>query len=354
MKDEKQVKVKEIIISPAKIRNIIDKSGLNKNINKVISELKTSFGEEYVTLLKQLKKATAADKPSIEQKLLENKPNEELLMKHERANHEKYRFSHEVSIIIAVFYDDLVTNLLTNAFDNTINEKKAIVLKDYLFNNLHETKYYNAIKSFTMKDETKFHAKKSNVELIQQINKLKKDYKLTDLNMDSIKQLLDPKAGLPVDETEEEDIEDSQSFKFYIQTIGKKLTISNEKYSKIRISKDLKVYISDLLNKLTFKIINLCRIITECVKFKTISNISVIKSIEYILNEDSDVLENINIQVVNDDNASASINKNIDINSDNFKQKFKKNKVIFEKVIVYDNNSFNELMELIKHKVKLD
>lgn len=75
---------------------------------------------------------------------------------------------------------------------------------------------------------------------------------------------------------------DKMSFIFYISNICKDAKLQ-EKYSKVRVSSDIKSYINTLIIELISRIATLVECTIDCMKISTISNEALLKTIKFIL-----------------------------------------------------------------------
>lgn len=272
------------VISAARVRRYLDRLGLNKSLNDNIAQIKAG-----------------GESPDTIERIAE-------------LNRGRIRFSNEASVTLATVCDDIVKQLTTFAMDHALSTDKKIIKVEHLHRDgVKQLQYYPLVFSLpTFAEMTKQLAEK---ELCCKIEaavalaekELKKKYGVSnkspkkdipadtdaaDTNTTEVVVPKDtvPKGTVPKDAVSTDDMPaeavdagDDSPFKFYVGLLCKKIIKDEPKYKSIRVSTELKEYLSALLVEFIQRMAPLIQLITTCMKNKTINDMSVRHTVDFLL-----------------------------------------------------------------------
>jgi histone H3/H4 len=317
-----------VCVSAARVRRHIDKLNINKYIdeqlvgpkqqlsryNTLKSELKTETTivnvkkevDDKVVVTKEKRKLSKEELDDIRKTLEELKKSpehKEAKAKIAALSQEKTRFSNAASIALSIVCDELVSTLVRHIMKSAIESEKKIIHVDHLHNSGVDKLYvYPLVKSLPsfIEKAALYTRLEKNQEIdrkvLVSINKLKKEYKkkygknVTIKKSEHAQVIAQPEATpshIVADVREDEEVEDHKtSFKFYVHLICKKLIEENKdipEYKSLRISTEIKEYLSDLLVEFIQRISPLVRLTTDSMKNKTVNDVAILRVVEAIL-----------------------------------------------------------------------
>jgi hypothetical protein len=360
-------KLIDLDISHARVRRWVDKLILNKSVEAVSAELHQLLApyEEASNLLKAGARVTKEEvtkedgtKETVEKstpltddekaqfgermKQLENLASV-YEAKLTALSRERVRFSNEAAVALAIILDRLVQQLISHSMVKVLAVEKKIVQIEHMHKEGIETlslfPLIKTLPSFTatakkLADEEQ--STKLEKLIAKECEKAVKEFKQK--NKDALaaakkkkaaaaqqapaapqpvaQPAPQPAAAQPVAEVaadtesddETEDPEGKVSFKFYVQSVCKRVIKSNEKYKSVRISTDIRNYLSDLLIELIHRLAPLILHTTELMKIKTVNGAAILGAVKGLLIDGHSPVETITFteEKVPDTNAQRA------------------------------------------------
>lgn len=259
------------IIPSSRIKNYINKEKLNKEIESLIQKIKdadlsldlNSILSEDVqkkigSSIKDKEKLNqeakvSPDTPDVPYVPIVINVNEiavEILSK------QRFKFSNNSFKVLSVFSDMIIEEITKFAMDELVKNKKSIINNKYVFSSDISSgklyKIYSELPSFiAMKNET------SSTQDVP----------------DSADDVVE---GDEVTETEQlstDKVTKSINFEFYIRKICNKLKVSDEVYSKIKVSEKYQKFCSSIILDFLDRVAPLSKIVLEVMTTKTITNL---------------------------------------------------------------------------------
>lgn len=238
-----------INIPPPRVRTYLDKM----NINSFIEEKLKPLNDQLDSIKED---PTKADQVKI--------------LRDEIAlyNGEKFRFSEESAICLAVVLDEVVKEVATVLADKTVSVGKKTI-QSYYFPGVDALKYGPLIRGFDQfpLPPVKEEPAKDAAANTQPVN-----------NQPATDQ---PVAEQPTESTEE----DKYTFKSYTQQACKDLIATKD--STLKIASDVKVILSDMVVYIIHRLSPYIYFLTCAMKNKTVSEYIIMKSVEMLLADGS-------------------------------------------------------------------
>ncbi len=301
-------------ISAARVRTNMDKLTLNKAVNEESKPLRLALsqlevaetrlkaggyteGDKFVPLTPELTKQYNDVVSSVGPKKLE------YTLKIDALARERVRFSNNAPDVLSVVCGELIHQLVTHTVDNAISLDKKIIKIDHLHSESVSTlPLYPLIRNLPsfMEYQKTFASKNTSVQL----DKMKKDLKdklwkefrsryneapLVKKKKVAAAPLAVPAAEEPAHaEDAEEDADESTdgktSFRFYVvQECRYVIGLDKYKNSGVRISTEIKEYLSTLLVEFIQRVAFLVQRTAEAMTRKTINKTAIMKTVEKLL-----------------------------------------------------------------------
>lgn len=333
--EKQEVKTKGINISAARTRNHLDKLNLNTTLlekmkpfkkhvadyNAAVDRLENKTVQTHVvkvvngknTTVNETRPATKEELDAAEEKKKQLESGyKEALDNVTALSAEKTRFSSEASVVMSIVCESVVSQLATHTMDMALADKKKIIQVEHLHNgDVSSLSLYPLFKNLPVylsskakyEEEARVQAQaKHDAALITTCEKewkKKYDVKTPKKKKADVAEPVDeqvPHAD-PVHTEEEEEENDSKTlFKFYIQRVCNNLKLSDEKYKNIRISTEIRVYLSDLVIELIHRLATLINLTSKSMKNKTINEKTIMRTIQYLLIDGHDPVEAIELK----------------------------------------------------------
>jgi hypothetical protein len=238
---------------------------------------------------------------------------------------ERVRFSSDAPVVLSIVFDELVQQLLEHAMNRVLLADKKIIQ----INHLHEEgveklSLYPLIKTLPswtkiadeIADKAKDEAFQKALEkaLAQAEKDFKKKYAALLSQKKKKKEVVaavvdaapaaaeaapadapaaedapvEPAAAeaAPVEDAEEDvadESKDKTTFNFYVNNACRKLIKSNDRYKKVRVSTDIRQYLSTLLIELITRLSTLIKLTTDSMKVKTVNRTPILNTIRTLL-----------------------------------------------------------------------
>lgn len=326
-------------ISPARVRRHLDKINLNKKIDSMVAELKATISEyeEAKQRLDSGKKKVFVEKEVDGKKLLaeELKDLTHDEQKHARATVEKLgpsidqvrmkagalsrertRFSNDASIALAIICDELIQELATHTMNKVIDAKKKIIQISHLHEEgIEKLSLFPLIRNLplfmsTAKQLDDSLKKETQEKLLSTtLQQAEKDWKKKYDVHTKKKKAAEPvqvavQTAVAVEQPEEEEEDDTSdsktSFRFYVHLVCKNIirhSPKNEsgspKYGAVRVSTEIRAYLSDLLVQLIQRLSHLVLLTATSMKIKTVNDTAILQTVEALLVDGHDVVETV-------------------------------------------------------------
>lgn len=299
-----------VSISFARVRRHIDKLNLNATLDAEIKKTKDQLalisklqlwvtdGKAVVEATKDSAESTrdltpeelAAAKEQLAALLPEQKT---LELRQHALSRERIRFSNEASIALSIVCDELVQELVTHSISSVLALKKRIIQVNHLHKEGVELlPLFPLIKTLPTFTSTAARLAKVHAEELYtaQVNALlrqaEKDFKKK-YNVKAKKEKREEPVVEAVPEAEpvsdEEPSDSKTSFRFYVHQVCKDLVKTNPEYKSIRISTEIREYLSDLLIEVIQRLAPLVYLTTSSMKNKTVNCAAILRTIECLL-----------------------------------------------------------------------
>lgn len=213
---------------------------------------------------------------------------------------ERVRFANEAPVATSIICDEFVQQFIEHAMKKVLASKKKIVQ----INHLHEAGIEHLSLYPLAKSLPSFMATTqmlADVARTAELDKLisaakeqawkefKTQYK--DVLPKKKKGASAPAAPIAAPATvvpdvveEEDDAADSKTgFKFYVSQVCREVIKTNPSYAHVRISTDIRNYLSVLLTELIQRLSYLTQLTTEAMKIKTVNDVAILKTVEKLL-----------------------------------------------------------------------
>lgn len=328
-----------VSISSARTRRHFDKLNLNSHIDVLINELKDQLSsyKQATTALEtgkvviMVEQETEVDgkkvKQSIEQQrdiTAEEKATYQatvdklagsvaaLEMKAAALSRERTRFSNEASITLSIIGDALIQQLAEFTMNNVLAAKKKIIQVPHLHESgVEKLSLYPLIKSLPSfvataeKLSKKAQSEASAAALAAALAQAERDFKkkygvhtpkkkkadvapVADVAQAAVPVPVaspaEPEAEAELEPAEEDDEADSKtSFKFYVGQVCKEVQKKDPRYKAVRVSTEIRGYLSDLLIEFIQRVAPLVHLTATCMKNKTINDVAVLRTVESLL-----------------------------------------------------------------------
>lgn len=336
-------------ISAARARRHIDKLNLNAVLDKLIGELKSQLAP-YKTAKTRLESGKAphwvekeveGKKVRVEEMFpltdAERTAAQKVVTDFEAAeapakslaytleakvaalSRERTRFSNEASIVLSIICDELVQQLVEHTMNRVLAAKKKIIQISHLHESgVESLSLYPLIKSlpsFTataskLANELRLEGAKSTLAaaLAQAEKEFKKKYNVhVPKKRKDVPNAVETPAAEPVAEpaaeeahdaeNDEEDAADSKtSFKFYVHQVCKELVKKDAKYKAVRVSTEIRGYLSDLLIEFIQRISPLVLLTANSMKNKTVNDVAILRTVESLLIDGHSAVETVELQ----------------------------------------------------------
>jgi hypothetical protein len=376
-----------VFISAARVRRHIDKLNLNSALDIMTHELKVSINSykaaaadveagkltgDALTAAKDLMAATDID--TLERKMV-------------ALSRERIRFSNEAAVVLAIICDEMVQQLAGAAMNHILATKKKIIYVQHLHEagveKLSLYPLFKTLPSFSAQavaiakataDDQRATALKE--ALTQGEKDFKKKYNVRvarkKVDPDAAKSEVKPEAVAEVaaeaekpeakEEDEDSDSDSKTSFKFYVDKVCKELVRREPKYSAIRVSTKIKVYLSDLVVEFIQRISPLVHLTAHLMKNKTINDIAILKTVEALLLDGHTGVETIELkecEVVDAEKLKAEQTKQAEEKKEGREYKFnvddlpKVSGFTAVRTLTYPTAKFNDLNAVVQQKLKL-
>ncbi len=395
-----------ISISSARVRRHMDKLNLNNSVDTMVTDLKQKLAalnlardqldtgvvktqvsrdvdgkKTQETLERPL---TSEERESLTARLQNYSVDlQQLQMRVEALTPERTRFSTEASIVLAIISHELTKQLATHAMCRVLAAKKKIIQ----INHLHEQgvemlPLYPLVKSlpsFVQTSAKLAHAARE-AEMAdfkaQIMYSAEKDFKKKygvhaskKKKVDEPAQVVEPVVEKPAEEHEEvlpgsDEAEDSQdsktSFQFYVGQICRELVNQDSRYKAVRISTEIRSYLSDLLVEFIQRLSTLVYLTATCMKNKTINDTAIMKTVEMLLvdgHKQVDTIELKELAVYDKEAMKAEVAKKVEEKKAgrdykiNFETLPKVPGMVAQKVVTYPTSGYADLYRVVNDKL---
>ena len=245
------------IIPSSRIKNYINKEKLNKEIDSLIQKIKDSDNTlDLNSILSEDIQKKIGSSIKDKEKVNQESPDEsvpinindiavEILSKH------RFKFSNNSFKVLSVFSDMIIEEITKFAMDELVKNKKSIINNKYVFSSEITTgklyKIYSELPSFVaMKNESTSSQDTS----------------------DEVEDTTEVDQSTSVEKSTK-----SINFEFYIRKICNKLKVSDEVYSKIKVSEKYQKFCSNIILDFLDRVAPLSKIVLEVMTTKTITNL---------------------------------------------------------------------------------
>lgn len=313
-----------VSISSARVRRHLDKLNLNVNVDAMIGEFKKQLSaykaanaaletntftwteEKEVELDgKKQKQSETKTRELTDAEKLEHQGTVDRLspavamleMKVTALSRERTRFSNEAAIVLSIIADEFVQQLTEHTMNRVLANKKKIIQVGHLHEagveKLSLYPLFKTLPSFVAtadklaKDfQTESRANELSAKLAQAEKDFKKKY---DIHLPRGKKVVEaPAVDAEVVEAEvvedAEDTSDSKtSFRFYVGQVCKEIVKRDARYKAVRVSTEIRGYLSDLLVELIQRLSTLVQLTATCMKNKTINDVAILRTVEGLL-----------------------------------------------------------------------
>jgi hypothetical protein len=299
----------------------------------------------------------------------------DLKLRQHALSRERTRFSNETPIVLSIVCDLVVQQLVEHAMEKVLLAKKKIIQVGHLHEQgVENLPLYPLVKTLPSFRKIADELKDKRIDTLvnkavrSALVKAERDFRKR-AKLQQIK--LNPEEVAPATEEEDEvEVDDDEtapapakdsktSFKFYVYQVCNKLK-SNPRFSSIRVSTDIKFYLSDILVELVQRLSHLIYLTTVCMKNKTVNDMAILRTVEKLLvdgHKPTEQLEFKNVKV-----PDPELLKQEDLK----KEEAKRTGVEYEpglvplvdsyvvvKTLTYHNTGYNELLAYVNAKMDL-
>lgn len=346
-----------VSISSARVRRHIDRLNLNHNLDNLLGEVKASIEE--------CKKVDEAD-PKLH----------DLELKATALSRERTRFSNEASIALSIICDEIVQQLTEHTMNRVLAAKKKIIQVSHLHEaGVEKLPLFPLIKTLPsfVATANKIAADSESTKVADALSsalaQAEKDFKKKwSVKCPKVKgeeaalEVLEHAEEHPA-EPEEDDASDSKtSFKFYVGQVCKETIKRDERYKSVRVSTEIRSYLSDLLVEFIKRLSNLVQLTANCMKNKTINDIAILRTVESLLIDGHYPVETVEIkedECVDPVSLKAELQKKDDAKKAGGEYKFdleslpKVKNLVAVRTVSYPTSGFAELSDKVHEKLSL-
>jgi histone H3/H4 len=324
-----------VSISSARVRRHIDKLNLNSVIDQMINELKSRLapyktaksqletgktthmveytkknakGEDVKKLVEESRDITESERTAATKLVADMEAGVPAIESQIAAlSRERTRFSNEASIVLSIVCDETVQQLVEHAMDRALAAKKKIIQVPHLHEaGVEKLSLFPLIKNLPSFVATADKLAKTAQEesaaaiLAAALTKAEKDFKKK-YEIKTPKKKKEPEVAQTEEVVEpaadEEDPSDSKtSFKFYVHQVCKELVKRDEKFKAIRISTDIRTYLSNLLVEFIQRVSPLVLLMSSSMKNKTVNDVAILKAVECLLIDGHHAVESVEVK----------------------------------------------------------
>lgn len=300
-----------------------------------------------------------------------------LVLESEALSREKTRFSLESSLTLAIVFDNLVCQVAEHAIKKVLSTKKKIVQIEHIHSEgLSQIPLYPLLKSLGLFIKTQasidsaVHAKLVAAHTAATRTAALREFKAKYADVLPKKpKAVKPKPAEPAAPADEEELlvaepvdETKDSFKHYITNVCKSVIDANAAFAGIRFSSHAKIYISELLVELIVRLAPLILRQIEAMNIKTVNVPAILTTIELLLidgHKPSEVIEMSTEKIPDPLLLRKEFEK-----KDQAKKEGQTYKVSLESVpkvdgyvvtrkFTYPSAKFEQLSKDVEHKIKL-
>lgn len=257
------------IIPSSRIKNYINKEKLNKDIDLLIQKIKDADSTlDLNSILSEDVQKKIGSSIKDKEKANQESPDSAVVINVndiavEILSKQRFKFSNNSFKVLSVFSDMIIEEITKFAMDELVKNKKSIINNKYVFSSKIDTgklyKIYSVLPSFiAMQNETS--ATQDVVDATDDMAENTDDVIEND-DVDTEQSVSTEKAVKSI------------NFEFYIRKICNKLKVSDEVYSKIKVSEKYQKFCSGIILDLLDRIAPLSKIVLEVMTTKTITNL---------------------------------------------------------------------------------
>ncbi len=248
------------IIPSSRIKNYINKEKLNKEIDSLIQKIKDADDTlDLNSILSEDVQKKIGSSIKDKEKSNQEAPDTAVVINVneiavEILSKQRFKFSNNSFKVLSVFSDMIIEEITKFAMDELVKNKKSIINNKYVFSSEIATgklyKIYSELPSFiAMKSETSTS---------------------TDVpdTTDDVVETDDVEQSVSTEKAAK-----SINFEFYIRKICNKLKVSDEVYSKIKVSEKYQKFCSSVILDFLDRVAPLSKIVLEVMTTKTITNL---------------------------------------------------------------------------------
>ncbi|SIP86090.1 Hypothetical protein PACV_377 [Pacmanvirus A23] len=234
----------------------------------------------------------------------------ELEMKIAALSRERTRFSNEAAVALSIVCDELIQQLTDHAMKRVLLAKKKIIHVSHLHEaGVEQLSLYPLFKSLPsfLATATKLQKEKTDLTyeqtmsavLTQAEREFKKKYAVhtpkKKKTAEAVAEVVaQPEPVTPAEpaveaEAEVEAVEDDESsesktsFRFYVGQVCKEMIKRDPNFKSVRISTEIRAYLSDLLVEFIQRLSSLVHLTATCMKNKTVNDVAIMRTVESLL-----------------------------------------------------------------------
>jgi len=246
-------------IAVARTRRHLDKLNLNLEVEKLLAPFEKQLSEfktTRATLTQSLETATGQSADELTKQIADvDAAAAECKTKHDALAKARVRMSSKSALVLSRVCDEVVSQLLVAAFNKCVADGKKRVV----------------VECFT---ETA-----SSIELWPLVNNLKVVKPATA----PVVTVADATDDATDDVVAADADEHSMAFNSYIKHLYTHLMKSTEAHAHLKMSKEVKEYLNSVVVQFIQRIAPLAQHVAQCMKSKTVNEVSIVKAIEFLL-----------------------------------------------------------------------
>lgn len=384
-------------ISPARVRHYLDKESMNKCINDAyklmksrLSALATAKQCLATGTFKQLSAEgvetevalTPAKRAECEATVAEVTPLErEYVFKMDALSRERERFSSSAPTVLSIVCDEIVRQLVSHTIESAINDDRKIILNRHMHcEGVEKLSLYKLVKDLpSFKRGAELYAESLEQKREEELKKAIRTESWRDFrtryNQSLARKKKVPAMVLPIKAPElaaepvvaeehvddELDLNNKSSFVFYVVRECKSITNSNKAYNGIRISTEIKKYLSDILIEFIRKMSTQVYLTTDAMTRKTVNKNAIMRTIQKLMVDGHKSVETItyvHAEVLDPFKKEEELAKKAEQEKLGLEYKIDLSKLpkvagyAAVKTVTYPTSGYSELYELVQEKLK--
>lgn len=294
---------------------------------------------------------------------------------------ERVRFANDAPVALSIVCDKLIQQLIVHAMTKVLAAKKKIVQVSHLHEaGVEQLSLYPLIKSLPSFVQTSQDlAAAARTAEFEKAVKDAKEQAFKEFKKQYADVLPKKKKGqaaavapapaepvaeqvTPVAEEEDDSADSKTTFKFYVSQVCKEVIKGNLAYTHVRISTDIRNYLSNLLIELIRRLSSLILLTTEDMKIKTVNDVAILNVVKKLLVDGHEPTETITFrqeQVPDPEAVKAELQKKEEAKKAGTEYKVDLEKLpkvagyVAVRSVSYESSGYAQLAQEVADKLKV-